>query len=99
MRNNLVMNFLNIIYVLLLLTYILTWGLANPALSLMLLLIFPVYNIINIIMKYGSGETGVIRITKVSETERKIAMELNETPEDLERRGEVIFKIKTDSRT
>ena len=96
MRNNLVMNFLNIIYVLLLLTYILTWGLANPALSLMLLLIFPVYNIINIIMKYGSGETGVIRITKVSETERKIAMELNETPEDLERRGEVIFKIKTD---
>ena len=96
MRNNLVMNFLNIVYVLLLLTYILTWGLANPALSLMLLLIFPVHNIINIIMKYGSGETGVIRITKVSETERKIAIELNETPEDLERRGEVIFKIKTD---
>ena len=96
MRNNLVMNFLNIIYVFLLLTYILTWGLANPALSLMLLLVFPVHNIINIIMKYGSGETGVIRITKVSETERKIAIELNETPEDLERRGEVIFKIKTD---
>ena len=96
MRNNLVMNFLNIIYVFLLLTYIPTWGLANPALSLMLLLIFPVHNIINIIMKYGSGETGVIRITKVNETERKIAIELNETPEDLERRGEVIFKIKTD---
>ena len=94
MRQNLIVNIFAVLYVIGALTASITYDIENPEALIAPLLLFPLLNIVSIVTKYGSKETGVIYVTKVDRNNRTVRLELNETPEDFEKRSEVIFLVR-----
>lgn len=94
MRQNLIVNILAVLYILGALTASFLYDIEHPETLIAPLLLFPLMNIISIVTKYGSKETGVIYVTKVDRNNRTVRLELNETPEDFEKRSEVIFLVR-----
>ena len=94
MRQNLIVNILAVLYILGALTASILYDIEHPETLIAPLLLFPLMNIISIVTKYGSKETGVIYVTKVDRNNSTVRLELNETPEDFEKRSEVIFLVR-----
>lgn len=94
MRQNLIVNIFSVLYILGAIIVSLLYDLNHPEVLIIPLLLFPTLNIFTILTKYGFRETGVIYVTEVNEHERTARMELNETPEEFEKRSEVIFLVR-----
>lgn len=94
MRQNLIVNIFAVLYVIGALTALYIYDIVHPETLIAPLLLFSLMNIVSIITKYGSKETGVIYVTKVDRNNRTVRLELNETPEDFEKRSEVIFLVR-----
>ena len=94
MRQNLIVNIFAVLYVIGALTASILCDIEHPETLIAPLLLFPLLNIVSIVTKYGSKETGVIYVTKVDRNNRTVRLELNETPEDFEKRSEVIFLVR-----
>lgn len=94
MRQNLIVNIFAVLYILGAVIASFYYDIKHPETLIAPLLLFPLLNITSIMTKYGSKETGVIYVTKVDKHNRTIRLELNETPEDFEKRSEVIFLVR-----
>ena len=65
MRQNLIINIFAVLYVIGALTASILYDIEHPETLIAPLLLFPLMNIVSIVTKYGSKETGVIYVTKV----------------------------------